>query len=117
MIDHFTQLRHIDITILLGNISSGENRGDGRCIGTGTSDAQFFQGTHQTCLGIMCGRLGKVLLRIKIYKFQYTVLIQVAAQYIFLVLIFLLGIDTHETIKAHFGGCQRKDLILRLNFH
>ena len=23
----------------------------------------------------------------------------------------------HETIKAHFGGCQRKDLILRLNFH
>lgn len=80
-------------------------------------DAQFFQGTHQTCLGIMCGRLGKVLLRIKIYKFQYTVLIQVAAQYIFLVLIFLLGIDTHETIKAHFGGCQCKDLILRLNFH
>jgi hypothetical protein len=117
IVDHFPQFRNVEIAVLLGNISPGKDGGNGRRIGTGTSDAQFFHGTHQTGFGVMCRGLGKMLFRIKALEFQHAVLVQITAEHIFFFLIIFLGVDTHESIETHSGSCQSKNLVLCLNLH
>ena len=57
-----TDIGYVKILLLLGNISPLDKSGDGGSISAGTSYTLFLKRTYKRTLGIMCGRLGEMLL-------------------------------------------------------
>ena len=71
IIDNFPDLGHVEIFSLFCHIASSQNQRDRRSISTRSSNPQFFQCLYKTCLRIMCRRLGKMLLWLKLFSCQY----------------------------------------------
>ena len=96
---------------------AGNDGGDCRRIGAGSSDSELLQRFHKRSLCIVCRRLGKVLFLLILQKLQRTLLRNSAQVIIPHLSVFLRGIDRKESVENHLGGCRRKGIFSRLYFY
>ena len=103
-VDHLPELRHIQASVFLHNVSSGQDCCDGRRIRTGTPDSKLFKGMYQGSLRIVGQRLGEVLFSLKALPPQLRGSVNLLHQRIVFLLLLLLGVNAHKAVKNHPGG-------------
>ena len=118
LVDHLSQLRHIQILRFLDNVTSAKQRRDRRRVGTRTSNSQLLQRLNQGRLRIMCRRLCKMLLLIKGIQRKLRVLIDSFQQNIVRVLLVVLGrVHRHKSLKGDLGCCDTEAILSGTDLH